>query len=289
VIALNESLATGWRKRFLPALNVILKERLPKVPQQQHKYYLPVSRDVLMNYFLDYSICQLLGHQKHHIPSDEMKKARTGLIGTQRSKVIHSCLDLGDHQLAAIIRSWPRHLLQFLMLGSVHTVDETIVPYFGKMADAEGKLRHCPNKPHDFGMWVWVLAQRLQWSGLPLSVGLLPAFFAKSQSPEEGVTQLVALVRACIEAPAGPLLLIADSLWCNGATITALQQQGVRVLISVKVNSGLIPDSLLNLANSDLPSGTTRSYHKAPYTLQVRGSANGRLFGLVTTAWGSTC
>jgi hypothetical protein len=158
VIALNESLATGWRKRFLPALNVILKERLPKVPQQQHKYYLPVSRDVLMNYFLDYSICQLLGHQKHHIPSDEMKKARTGLIGTQRSKVIHSCLDLGDHQLAAIIRSWPRHLLQFLMLGSVHTVDETIVPYFGKMADAEGKLRHCPNKPHDFGMWVWVLA-----------------------------------------------------------------------------------------------------------------------------------
>ena len=281
-----ERIFGDWAEReILPALNSALVAATGTVADAQKKRYTPTNRTELMNYFLEYSVSQLLEHKKHGISSFELESARAGLIGKARAKAIHSCLNFTDHKLEAVIHTWPQHVLQFIQLGTVYTLDETIVPFFGKKADDEGKLRHCPNKPHDFGMWVWVLAQRLQWSGLPLTIGLLPAFFAPSQSPEVGAVHLIRAVRACIEGPAQPLLMVADSLWCSGSTIAAMQPENVRVLISVKLNNGLIPDSLLNLASSDLPDKSTRTYHKSPYLLQMRGSANNRLFGLVTTAW----
>jgi hypothetical protein len=279
LVCFNRIFGDWAATQILPVVNSILAAHRQRT---SNKHLTPLTRDDLMHYFLFGCLQQLRDHRKHRIPNANLAAAQKGLMGQQRHKAIHSVLNIPDHQLAAIIASWPQHIRCYLVLGWAFCLDETIVPYYGKKAKDEGKLRSCPNKPHNYGMWVWALAQRLKYSGLAVSMGLLPAFFAPNQSPGQAAS---ALLRPFLGPPVPPVLMIADSLWCNGATSNLLQELGVRYLISVKSNNGIMSDAHLTLAQSDLPAGTSRTYINGPNVLQVRNAGGNDLFGLVTNNW----
>lgn len=266
-------------EHVLPPLNVILARMKH---QSGGKVYGPIAREEFMRYFLASCGKQLLAHKKHQIPAGKIEEACSDLIGKNRYTAIHGCLNIPDHQLSDIFASWSQHLRQFVKPGSVCLVDETINSYYGKNAQDEGKLRSCPGKPYDFGMWIWAFTVRLQLSQLPVMIGLQPSFYNTDQSPGKAVVQLIS---QCLDPRPRPVFLIADSLWCNSATTEPLQELGVNYLVSLKGNNKLMPDSLIELAKSDLPPNATRTYSKGSNVLQVRGTANGTTFGLVTNCW----
>jgi hypothetical protein len=249
------------------------------------KHLKPLNRQDLLNFFVVECIDQLQHHQKHRLKPNKMAEARDGLMGRHRFEAIRSCFAVGNTTLRTIVEAWPAHLMQFLTLGAVYVIDETISQHFGKLAADQAKLRNVVNKPHPYGMLSWVLCQRLRLSGLSIALGFEPDFLAPDKAPSSAVGRLLGQIQAALPAPNGPRLLVADSLWCNSIAVEALEEAGVRYLISLKQNSGFVPPDLLAVAQDDLPAGWTRTYTKGARVVQVRGTASGDTFGLVTNMW----
>ncbi len=147
--------------------------------------------------------------------------------------------------------------MRFLSPGTVYILDETISQHFGKTAADQAKLRLVVGKPHPYGILSWVLCQRLRLSGLSIALAFEPDFLAPDKRPAGAADRVLAAVQAATPAPNGRRLLIADSLWCNSATIDLLEERGVQYLISLRQSSGFVPSDLLEVAQDDLPTGWT--------------------------------
>ncbi len=137
----------------------------------------------------------------------------------------------------------------------------------------------------DYGVLSWILSMRLPLTGLSIPLAIEPDFLASDHSPAAAIVRLLALAQQHIEAPIGTRLLVADSLWCNSESFSQFRVCGVWFLVSLRTNNGLIPPSVTSLAQSDLPLHMTRTYSKGPFVVQVSGSTNETVRGLVTDAW----
>lgn len=277
-----EKVFGAWvEEKILPYLNQNMTAKYDKTVK---KIYTKVDLEVFLNYFFAECLRQLAEHKKHRIPAETLATAGARLIGKNRRKAISGRMVLGDHTLEDIIASWTPHVLKFLTPGSTYCVDETIAAHFGKIAADKGKLRSAPGKPYDYGMWIYVLAQQLHWSGLPIMLGMHGTFLRHTMTQGDAAIALLMAIRHNLEEPNLQQLVIADSHWCAGAIVQEFQLRGIRFCISTKSDNGIVPNELLTLAKSDLPMGMVRTYSKGPLIMQMTGSRDDAT-GLISDGW----
>lgn len=277
-----ERIFGDWaEKRILPYVN---QEMGRCFRRNRSKSNRPVTREVFLKYLLAECVQQLLKHAKHQESPSALSILRAQLIGKNRRKAISACMAFGDNVMEDIIASWPSHILKFVEPGSTYCKDETIVAHYGKKAGDAGKLRHAPGKPYDFGLWIYVLAQQLQWTGIPILLGMQGNFLRHSLTPSEVAVALLRAIRDELKEPELQQLMTADSHWCAAATIAELQRHHIRFCISTKLDNGIVPNDLLTLAKSDLPLHKTRSYARLPLILQMT-SSGADATGLISDAW----
>lgn len=267
---------------ILPLINEGMAELQKRSPEGA---YGPVSADELVRYFLASCLRQLGKHVKHSLSVNTLSDAARKLGGIRRFKAIRARFALHPHQVDAVFESWPTHLAAFLRLGSVFCVDETMFPHYGKNADQAGQLRHAPGKPYDFGMWVFVLAQRLHYSGLPVPLGFRWARTATGAAPGAAALALLAPLKPCLGPNVQLPIIVADSHWCSGSIVRELATGGYGYVIALKTNSGIVSNDLLNFAKSDLGVGRTHTYINGEYVLEVNGRDGDDAIGLITNVW----
>jgi hypothetical protein len=160
-----EQVYGGWLEgAVLPLLNKHMRQKRSSCAPKSRARYAEVTRAVLFAYFLQRGLQELDEHKKHDIRPGRLASAAHALLGKHRAEAISGALDFADHELKAILDSWPVHVLRHIVRGSVCCVDETVFPHYGKIAHDEGKLMLTPGKPYDYGMRVYLLCQRLHFS-----------------------------------------------------------------------------------------------------------------------------
>jgi hypothetical protein len=269
----------------LPLVNSSLDALRASKHRHAASIYNAITRERLLRYFLAMCLDQLEMHHKHDLDGSRLHGARRGLLGVKRFNAIRPRFEVGVHQLDEVYASWATHLARFLALGSVYCLDETMIPHYGAAAEEAGQLRLAPGKPYDYGLWIYVLSQRLQHSGLPVPLGFRWTRAGVDAAPSEAAVTLLGALQPFIAGPNRTPLIVADSLWCARIVIERLQQRDMQFLIAVKYNNGFVPDDLLDLAKSDLPLRMSRTYINGRLVLEMTGRAKGGAIGLVSNGW----
>jgi hypothetical protein len=162
--------------------------------------------------------------------------------------------------------------LSFWLRAQRVAVDETIFPHYGRNAFDQGKLQCIKGKPFDYGMVVYLLAQPLLFSRLPICLAICPTFLGSAPKPIDVALSLLAAVPAGSHVAFSSKHLIADSLWSAPVHLDLYQHRKIPFTVAIKADNGFLPDGLIDLAGDDLPTGACRTYSNGALVLQVTAS-----------------
>ncbi len=172
-----------------------------------------------------------------------------------------------------IIKDW-------VALGTVFCIDESIFPFFGRAAFEQGLLQLIPNKPHDYGLVTYFMSQRLLFTSLPIAIDLVPTWIGTPPKPLDAAIQMLQRNRVLDQHQH----LITDNIWAAPNHFLSYLQLGIRYTMSVKTSPGGDLTQLIALASTDLPTGKTRTYARDDQVLQVT-QVEDHITIVISNAW----
>jgi hypothetical protein len=180
---------------------------------RQHFWH-PFRADTLLGFWI-FRLLQNL--RKHHpqgyLHDKDFDMAMEHLASEPTIHVLNSVLELPEALLSAVLEGMSRCVRELVDLGGALVVDDSIWASWSHHAHMRGKLVHIKDKPHPHGELVFILSQRLHFSGLPIALAFAPTFLGRSHTPLQAVTSLrLTLDRIGFE-PQRQWLLISDSAW----------------------------------------------------------------------------
>lgn len=271
-------------KQLLPMVNRQLRRKRARVSRNEQKRYNAVTSNVLLKFFFQRFLSALIQHRKHKLDTQQLLRVHAALIGKHRAEAIRASLDFGEHTLAEIIGSFSAHIQNFVVAGTVSTVDETIFPHFGKVAFDRGQLRHIPGKPHDYGLLAYVLSQRLFFTNLPICLSVQPVFLRHALKPIDAALELLRSIQ-CKDIGSSPTEhLVADSLWSQPVHIDLFNKREIGFTVAIKPDNKGLPEGLIELGASDLPLHASRTYTDGTLVVQVHAGASSET-AVISNVW----
>lgn len=272
------------RNHFLGPLNVALTAHRARVHRGTRKSYNPVDYNHLLAFFLRRFISSLSKNKKHNISSLTLESLESELMGKKRAKVLNACFALGPQQVEDILSSLSSYLLKWILPGATACVDETVFPYYGKMAFDAGLLQKIPGKPYDYGLVSYLIAQPLLLSGLPVCLGVAATWAGPPPSPIEASLILLRRLDHQLIIHFGSRHLVADSLWSHPAHLDRFDRENVLYTVAVKATNSALPSGLYTLASEDLPALHARTYSNGSLVFQIYNEGDS-VTGVLSNAW----
>jgi hypothetical protein len=225
----------------------------------------PLDSKTFLRFLLRRMVHSLIKHQMHSIKSSELEELSSKLMGVNRHDTISPCMSLEPTQVEEIFAHARDLISSWVALGTVYCIDESIFPFFGRVAFEKGLLQLIPNKPHDYGLVTYYVVQRLLWTNLPIAIDLEPTWINGRPTPLKAATAL--LLRNRI--PNQHQHLIADNLWSPSSYFSSYSQLGIYYTLSMKPSSGDGLKDLMEAAGSGLPNQCSRTFTRGDQALQV--------------------
>ncbi len=273
-------LGSWLQDEIIDLVNINLRAKSKATTSEQLRHFKNTDSEEFLQFTIYRMVHSLIKHQRHSIPTGQLEDLAQKLMGINRHNAISSCLSLQAHQITKAFRAVPSLIKQWVSLGTVYCIDESIFPFFGRAAFDKGLLQLIPNKPHDFGLVTYFACQRLMWSNLPIAIDLEPTWLDDRPTPLDIAVALLSRNRI----PDQHQHLIADKLWSPESYFTAYNQLGIFYTLSVKDSAGGGLAALIKLASTDLPTRSSRTYARHDQVLQV-SQVEDHITTVISNAW----
>ena len=177
-----------------------------------------------------------------------------------------------------------------ISLGSVFTIDETVLAYFGLDARIMDILRLFPKKPHDFGLLSYRASVRLHYTKGRIIVAILPITPGQNYTPTSAALAIMDLLADAVRHVPH---YVMDSAFATEELFSEVQWREVAVSLSLKENRTAGFGPLYELVTEDLPLGETRTYAVNNVVIQAQnkksaksqGDDTGHLHVVLSTGW----
>ncbi len=280
-LELVELILGKWlNAEILPLVNINLRTMERRVSKPQRKYYKPCFSSEFLRFILKRMLGDLIKKEKHSISPSALEELMKSLMGIHRHNVLSSSLTFGARQLDKIFKSVPKIIQDWVALGTIYCIDESIFPFFGRAAFEQGLLQLIPNKPHDYGLVTYFMSQRLLFTSLPIAIDLVPTWIGTPPKPLDAAIYMLRRNRV----PDQHQHLITDNLWAAPSHFLSYLRLGIRYTMSVKTSPGGDLTQLIALASTDLPTGKTRTYARDDQVLQVT-QVEDHITIVISNAW----
>ena len=236
---------------MVPPVNENLRKAGRHVTPERSNLFKAIDSETLLQFILRRQVHGLIKSEKHDLRPSELESLEKALMGECHFETISAALSLGEHQEAAILATISSLVRRWVSLGTAACVDEPIFPFFGRDAFEKGVLQKIPGKPHDYGLVAYQYAQRLVWTGLPVTIDVVPAWIGNAPSPIQAAVQLLERNKVVGQTQH----FIADSLWSAGYHLPYYRRLSVFFTVALKPSNNTVPPELIELASSDLPAG----------------------------------
>ena len=187
------------------------------------------------------------GRIKHR--AAEVEELIHQLIGNERADEISPSCNWTELDVEKMHLDFNERVPLLISLGSVFTVDETVLAYFGLDARIMDILRLFPKKPHDFGLLGYRASVRIIVAILPITPG-------QNYTPTSAALAIMDLLADAVRHVPH---YVMDSAFATEELFSEVQWREVAVSLSLKENrtDGFGP--LYELVTEDLPLGETRT------------------------------
>lgn len=282
---LPESLALDI---LLPHVNMSLERKRETAGQARHSHRAPVDRETFINFLLRYFLESLQSKGRLKDDVTELVALKRALMGDQRFEEIRAACTWRRTTVESLYKKFNEIAVQLLFLGTVATIDETLLAYFGSDAKELRISRHFPGKPHDYGLLWYRLAVRLRHSRARVTVAMVPIIPGHSVSPTAAARELIGLVRP--HQLGGPHYVM-DSAFATSELMDHLHADDTAVSFSLKSSCTSDLSPIYRLATEGLEVGQVRTYLVPPYLLQARRNAKESkkgglpLHAVLTSGW----
>jgi hypothetical protein len=271
---------TWLKKEVLPVWNENMAIKMDQVSEGSKRHYSYITEEAMQCWYLKRLIHGLIKKEKHDLHPSTLESLCDTLLPKHRYDALSAGLTFGVEQLKRIVSSISPHMHHFIAVGSLSCVDEAMFPFYSEQAKKDGVLRHVPNKPNDYGLLTYGLVQRLLFSNLPILLDAEPTWLGQAPTPFEALCHMVERNKSSHFHS----LFIADSLWSVPSYIQLFGHLTASFIVAMKEGANSYGKEVLTIAERDLPSGTTRTYHKAPYTIQVHHLKD-HVTSVLSNAW----
>lgn len=146
---------------------------------------------------------------------------------------------------------------QRVFIGTVATIDETMIAYYGKDGKLVGIWRRIPDKPHQKGLIQYRAVVFLRHSHRRIIYCMHPTLPSRRDTPSEAA---IALAQAVAPRSPGGLHVILDSAFATHEVFRTLPNLGVVYTICVKPPFVGEFGALVAAATDSLPAGEVRTF-----------------------------
>ena len=203
----------------------------------------------IMRYMLE--SLEAKGRIKHR--AAEVEELIHQLIGNERADEISPSCNWTELDVEKMHLDFNERVPLLISLGSVFTIDETVLAYFGLDARIMDILRLFPKKPHDFGLLSYRASVRLHYTKGRIIVAILPITPGQNYTPTSAALAIMDLLADAVRHVPH---YVMDSAFAE----ELVQWREVAVSLSLKENRTAGFGPLYELVTEDLPLGETRTY-----------------------------
>jgi hypothetical protein len=200
-----------------------------------------------------------------------------------RRKTINAACCFSEDAITKMYEYFNNLAPQRVFAGTVVTIDETMIAYYGKDGKLVGIWRRIPEKPHQKGLIQYRAVMYLKHSHRRLIFCMRPTLPSRRETPSEAA---IALARAIAPRSPGGLHVFLDSGFATHEVFCTLSNLDVTYTICVKAQFVGEFGSLVAAATDSLPVGQVRTFeynnqiiqsiskpkdtdHSAPYVTSV--------------------
>lgn len=255
---------------ILPALNEQMDLRREKLTGSNAGHRGAVSQRDFYNFLFRYFLDLLIGMGQLSDHLSEINDIKSALMGVDRSKEISASCVWTTADVAGFHFEFNQRAPSLLTIGSIVTIDETLLAYFGEDARVDHIDRCMPGKPHDYGLLSYRAGARLSNTKARVTVALAPIIPGHSYTPTAAALHLIQMIRVWQR---GSAHFVMDSAFATEEMVNSARSMNVAVSLSMKSNrtAGYAP--VYELATSRLEPGEARSYAFDGYIMQTRCAA----------------
>jgi hypothetical protein len=265
---------------LLGPMNMQLENLQKHKSHDQSKNYHKASALEILKFLISRQLSGLIKYQKHTLSVAKLTSVTHNLIGQNRHDALSPALTFGHEQLREIFSHVPTLMREWVHLGTLCSIDESVFAYYGRRAFELGMLQNIPSKPHPFGLVTYLMCQRLLWTNLPIMIDLCPLWLGDPPTPV--IAARLMLDRNQI--PGQHQHLITDNLWSAPANFEYYNREGLLYSLSVKPSGDVVPEYLLQLAGTDLPTRHARTYARGDQIIQLLDCGNHNTT-VISNAW----
>lgn len=200
-----------------------------------------------------------------------------------RRKAINDACCFSEEAIAKMYEYFNKLASRRVFAGTLVTIDETMIAYYGRDGKLVGIWRRIPEKPHQKGLIQYRAVMYLKLSHRRLIFCLRPTLPSRRETPSEAA---IALARAIAPQSPGGLHVFLDSGFATQEVFRTLPNLDVAYTICVKAQFVGEFGALVAAATDSLPVGQVRTFeynnqiiqsiskpkdtdHSAPYVTSV--------------------
>ena len=223
---------------LLRPVNLQLRTHRWHVARTQAKNYCDTSALEILKILISRQLLGMIKFEKHSLNPLQLTSVAHDLVGRNRSDALSAALTLGHEQLREIFVHVPDLMRDWVHLGTLCSIDESVFAYYGRTAFELGMLQNIPSKPHPFGLVTYLMCQRLLWTNLPIMIDLCPLWLGAQPTPVIAAREMLDRNRV----PEQHQHLITDNLWSAPANFAYYSRDGLVYSLSGKAVAGPVPE-----------------------------------------------
>ncbi len=136
-----------------------LQARRKHISKSHRKNYHDASAAEILRLLISRQLLGMIKFEKHSLHPAQLLDIAHKLVGRDRASALSMALAFGHEQLREIFFHVPMLMRDWVRLGTLCSIDESIFAYYGRTAFEQGMLQNIPNKPHPFGLVTYLMCQ----------------------------------------------------------------------------------------------------------------------------------
>lgn len=181
----------------------------------------------------------------------------THTLGKARCKAINAASDFSEDDILSLYQYFNELVPRRIASGTVVTIDETIIAYYGRDGKLKGIWRRIPEKPHSKGLLSYRAVTYFKHSMRRAILCLVPLLPSSRLTPSEAAIKITQML---VAGRQGAWHLFLDSGFATQEVFAALPNYGVAYTICVKGQLTGNFSALVAASSAGLPVGRVRTF-----------------------------
>jgi len=275
----EEFVREHWLEALKPTMSVSRKNGAKSTRQTRHTV---IEREAWLHLGWYFAHHVKMTEKDYAVAVDLMHEADHAMYEARR-KAINAACCFSEDAITKMYEYFNNLAPRRVFAGTVVTIDETMIAYYGKDGKLVGIWRRIPEKPHSKGLIQYRAVMYLKHSHRRLIFCMRPTLPSRRETPSEA-----AIALACAIGPRSPggLHIFLDSGFATHEVFHTLPNLDAAYTICVKAQFVGEFGALVAAATDSLPVGRVRTFgynnqiiqsiskpkntdHSAPYVTSV--------------------